>query len=310
MSARTRTARWAERAAWLRREATAAGVDHLLTAGAVAGVAARVLGAGPRGAATLSLLGILTARERLASRHALVCEIRNAADAPGVMAALPAAAQLGDFAIDHDFAKVLLRALAQRPEVVVECGSGASTLLTAESMTRGCYGRLYSIESDARYARFTREALDAAGVGERVELIVAPLRRQVIGGESVEWFDLGAVRAAGIESVDLLVVDGPPTRDDLSRWPALEVFSSLLAAEGTVLLDDGRRAQERSIAFRWSRDHPGMELSWIDTIKGAWQLERKPSASTGDSRSSVVLRRGARSLNPNPRGFGLVPVPR
>jgi predicted O-methyltransferase YrrM len=238
------------------------------------------------------------------SRKAQIREIRNAADAAAVVAALtPVPAFFGDFAVDYDFAKLLCRQLERRPDVVVECGSGVSTLLTANAFERRGAGHLISLENDPMYAAYTRDQLDLAGLGHRVDVVVAPLKEQTIAGESVRWYDLDAIDYDG--PIDLLVVDGPPSIGPLSRWPALPAFWNQLSERAVVLMDDGRRLDERAIAFRWSDEYP-TKLYWVDTVKGAWQITRG-APRTGPARK---LQRVARRVNPTPFGFGLTPVER
>jgi hypothetical protein len=82
---------------------------------------------------------------------------------------------LGTWAIEADFGGLVYQQMQDRPQVVVECGSGVTTLLIAACLRAQGSGRLYSLEHDARFATITQQRLAAAGLSDWVELIVAPL---------------------------------------------------------------------------------------------------------------------------------------
>jgi predicted O-methyltransferase YrrM len=254
------------------------------------------------------LAGLYTYESRR-SAAVLGREIRNAADAASISAWMSDLPLLfGEWAVDADFGALLLFELRGMPDTVVEIGSGLSTLLTAAALESNGRGRLYSIEADQVHADRTRKMLEAAGVDDRVELIVSPLEDRSIGGREVRWHDPGVVSVLQDRKVDLITVDGPPTSSRWSRWPAVEVLYPYLAVGGVVLLDDGRRAHESRCAFQWARDHQELEVGWVDTTRGTWRLTRRVSPRRRGA--SEALRHIARTLNPRPAGSGKWPVRR
>ena len=86
------------------------------------------------------------------------------------------------------------------PKLVVELGSGVSTLIIAKSGN----GKVISIDNSEEFADKTRELLSAHEVGN-VEVRVAPLTPHV---EGVDWYDTALLQDLG--EIDLLIVDGPP----------------------------------------------------------------------------------------------------
>jgi hypothetical protein len=88
----------------------------------------------------------------------------------------------------------------------------------------------------------------------------------------------------------------------------MEVFGEQLSPAATVLLDDGRRREERWIANRWRSAHGEFTLYWVDTVKGTWKLVRRSDGVA--SRTSYLWRSALRILNPAPPGFALSPVRR
>ncbi len=215
----------------------------------------------------------------------------------------------GGWAMAPDLGRVLLEQLRQRPAVVVECGSGASTLVIASALSANNTGKLYSLEHDSAFAEETRSLLADQRLSDWVEIVSAPLTRQTFGTTEIDWYDAKKIPdLAG--PIDLLVIDGPPPTGPQSRWPALEVFYPKLSPRACVLLDDGRRRSERRTALRWAASFPDLGLHWIDTEKGTWMLLRSPEALQ-DVTAGFPLR-GAlrRALHPRPPGFGHWPMSR
>jgi predicted O-methyltransferase YrrM len=238
-------------------------------------------------------------------------EARNSADAAALAAWLgPNMRPLGAWAIEADFARLIVAEASGAGKVVVECGSGATTLLLAWALRQNGGGRLYSLEHDARYAREMIATLERAGLSDQVELIVAPLAAQPFDGTAVVWYDLSIAGERLPERVDLVIVDGPPAISPWARWPAMTVFANRLDGDGAILMDDGRRAHERRVAYRWASEHPDFDLFWFDTVKGTWRLKRRSGPPAGTSRLQAAYRRLRRAVNPYPVGYGRWPVQR
>jgi predicted O-methyltransferase YrrM len=132
---------------------------------------------------------------------------------------------------------------------VVECGAGVSTLVMAQLLKdRG--GHLWSVEDDPEWAALVRRWLSERGLETVVTLTVAELedgwyRREVLDAE------------APLESVDLLVVDGPQAwnpRKREARYPAAPYFRDRLADDWSIVLDDISRLGEFSVAERWEAE--------------------------------------------------------
>ncbi len=214
----------------------------------------------------------------------------------------------GAWAIAPDFGRILLDHLRRRPAVVVECGSGASTLVIASALAANGRGKLYSLDHDSAFAEQTRSLLADRGLSDRAEVITTPLARQTFETTEVPWYDTKCIPDFP-DLIDLLVIDGPPPTEPLSRWPALHAFYPQLSPQACVLLDDGRRRSERRTALLWAAAFPDLALHWIDTEKGTWMLSRDPEAGHA-SRLGSAGRRLRRALHPRPPGFGHWPISR
>ena len=293
-----------------RREALHAPLVRAVIAAAIVGGAGVVVDA-DRGVVLLIALATgITTREisaagHAARRHALSIEAHQALLA---FDHGPTPPPLRGWAIAPDFGLILLEQLRRRPQVVVECGSGTSTLLIASALSANGIGRLYSLEHDAAFADRVRRLLAERGLAELVEVIHAPLAPQTFEQTAIDWYDANCIPDP-TGPIDLLVIDGPPPAEAFSRWPAVEVFHPKLSPHSCVLLDDGRRRGERRVALRWAKSYPDLALHWIDTEKGTWMLSRHPYPLHGSGLRSAA-RRMRRALHPRPPGFGHTPISR
>lgn len=145
-----------------------------------------------------------------------------------------------------------------RPAVVLELGSGASTIWLAAALSALGHGRLVSIEHDPAYHAATLELLQANGLESRVDLRLAPIRPCTLDdGRDWPWYDTDAF--AGIERVDLLLVDGPPQSvGPMSRFPAFEHLRGSLAPGARIFVDDATRGDEQRMVKQWCEAEPRM----------------------------------------------------
>ena len=159
----------------------------------------------------------------------------------------------------------------QRPKLIVELGSGSSTVLFAAALRANGGGRIISIEHDRTHAKHTTTLLEQAGLTERVQLVFAPLADLTLGGRSFQWYDLGALLMRLPEKIDLLFVDGPPGKvQSLSRYPALPIFARHLSPRALVIVDDGAREDEIEMVELWrDLEGVGFEAESLDFLPHA-----------------------------------------
>lgn len=163
----------------------------------------------------------------------------------------------GDFALNPtDLLELLHIVRLRRPQLVVELGSGTSTVWLAYALEKSG-GRLISLDHDEDYAGKTREMLDAHGLSAVAEVRTAPLTELVADGKTYRWYDVE--KLADVRDVDLLLIDGPPasTGPD-ARYPAMHALESRLAPVATVVLDDANRPDEQDAVRRWVENVAGL----------------------------------------------------
>lgn len=162
-------------------------------------------------------------------------------------------------------------ALAARPRVVVECSSGASTVVLARCCELNGIGHVWSMEHDPIYAAKTRKLIEEQGLRDWATVVDAPLSARAETGYSPWYATDGLLLEDG--SIDLLVIDGPPQGSaQLARYPALPVLDTRLSPDCTIFLDDADRADERIIVSRWTEEFPRFSVERLNAEKGCAML--------------------------------------
>lgn len=166
-----------------------------------------------------------------------------------------------------DFLVAIVHVIGRtRPALVIETGSGVSTLICAYALRRlGIRGRLLSLEHDLNYAAQTRQNLADHGLSDLACVIHAPLIS--IDGSPRLWYDVSALPVD--TKVDLLIVDGPPAyiQEDI-RSSTVPVMLGKLKPGGIILLDDANRPAEKAMIQEWLREFPQLTCTRIPSEKG------------------------------------------
>ena len=164
--------------------------------------------------------------------------------------------------------------ISERPSLVVECGSGASTLWLALAMRRfGIDGRIIALDHDPVFGSNTRDLLARHDVRDLAEVRDAPLESFSLEGETYSWY---ARRAwADVTGIDLLFVDGPPaTTGHQARYPALPLLSGSLSPAATVVLDDLVVPDMQKVLGLWLDAYPEFGSEILPLEKQAAVLRR------------------------------------
>ena len=177
--------------------------------------------------------------------------------------------------------------LLYRPKSILECGSGASTvLLAAYAKSHGA--TVITLEHDGCHAEKTRELLAAHGLAGHVQVKSAPLKDKVgPDGRSHPWYDDDPKGP-----FDFVLIDGPPDR--FGREAALFCIAGQLARVFRIWLHDANRAGERRCLASWRRFFDfSVRLQWPDdrgvgVIDGKGPLIAAPRASPGTLAVSLV----------------------
>ena len=166
--------------------------------------------------------------------------------------------------------------LRSRPALVVECGSGSSTLWLALAIKQhGLATRIVSLEHDPAFKLQTEQLLERHGVDALAEVRLAPLVQSGLTNHETPWYDQSATD--DLVGIGLLFIDGPPeATGPLARYPALPLLFDRLTPDAVVLLDDAGRQGERSAVASWLDAFPDLEAEHIQSEKGTAILRRAP----------------------------------
>ena len=164
--------------------------------------------------------------------------------------------------------------ITERPSLVVECGSGASTLWLALAMRRfEIDGRIVALDHDPVFGAKTRDLLARHNVRDLTEVRDAPLESFSLEGETYSWY---ARRAwEDLKGIDLLFVDGPPaTTGHQARYPALPLLSGSLSPVATAVLDDLVVPDMQKVLRLWLDAYPDFGSEILPLEKQAAVLRR------------------------------------
>ncbi len=182
---------------------------------------------------------------------------------------------LRGWAASPDVLRLVVATLrANPPKLVVECGSGASSVWLGYALRRSGGGRLVALEHDERYADLTRRMVAEHHLADTVEVRHAPMRDWVPDDldspnpSGQPWYDPDAL--ADLADIDLLFVDGPPHFTAVeARYPAGPVLLPRCSADAVIVLDDTTRPDEQAVIGRWLAANPGLVCEEMPAEKGA-----------------------------------------
>jgi predicted O-methyltransferase YrrM len=158
--------------------------------------------------------------------------------------------------------KIADRILEAKPQLVVEFGAGAPTLIAARALQINGSGRLISFDQHEDFVIATQQWLGDHGLTS--DLRCVPLVRSP-GRWRGLWYDHGQLP----DNIDLMLIDGPCwTIHPFGRGAASSLFDKI-AIGGMVMLDDGARPGERIVRRRWRKMYPNFDFALIsDGTKG------------------------------------------
>lgn len=172
-------------------------------------------------------------------------------------------------AASPDFLKLMASEIFRlRPEIIVEAGSGTSTLVAAYCLKKLGHGKIVSLDHLEKYADATRQSLKSHGLDNFAEVLCSPIKEYEIDGDRHLWYDDSVL--AAVERIDLFIVDGPPRNIAAdARYPAIALTIDKLHENSHVLLDDGARPGEMEIVTQWKQKF-GLDYTYLTLEKGAF----------------------------------------
>jgi len=190
------------------------------------------------------------------------------------------------FSASPDLLRTLHQLIRERkPNLVLECGSGVSTIVMAYAMKENGIGKVLSLEHLDVYKSLTDDFAAEHGVSDWIDVIHAPLHSMTIEGNEWMWYSIDTLPPG---EIDILLVDGPPSWvGPKARYPAVPALDDRLAVDALVVLDDYQRQDEHEIAELWMAEHPEWSCSVIGHEKGTAMIGKNPPRG---SATHVALR--------------------
>lgn len=169
--------------------------------------------------------------------------------------------KLGSWKADTFFLHTIVDQIEMlRPRIIVELGAGATTLVAARALALNGGGRLVSYDQHRDFVASTADWLRENGC--EADLRYAPLTREVAGWPG-RWYETEEVP----DTIDMLIIDGPPWTVHPRIRGAAECLFERLSDKAVILLDDAARPGERSVAATWRQNWP--EIHFVFTGSGA-----------------------------------------
>jgi predicted O-methyltransferase YrrM len=150
------------------------------------------------------------------------------------------------FSAKNAYLAEIARLAAATAGPILECGSGASTLLLgALTLHRGV--QIWTLENDPEWHALLSRELARQGL-TNVHLCLVPLR--AFGDFS--WYGVAAADLP--PEFSLVVCDGPPGTTPGGRYGLLPLLRDRLPVGATILLDDAARPEEQQVLARWAAE--------------------------------------------------------
>lgn len=174
--------------------------------------------------------------------------------------ALPASR---DYAASPDILKIMVENfLHKTPKVIVEAGSGLSSIILSELLIANNSDALhFALDHEEKYANITRTKIN----NPNSKIIHAPLKNYEQHG--LKWYDITSLK--NVDQIDMLLIDGPPALDhQYPRYPAFPLLKEKLKKGAIIIADDTNRPEDRETVERWAKEYD-CKLTWHNTEKGA-----------------------------------------
>jgi hypothetical protein len=151
----------------------------------------------------------------------------------------------------------------RRPKIVIEFGSGCSTLMFAKALADNGSGHLYSIETSEHFKKRTESYLPAS-LRPFVELIHSDIEFGQMAGEKVMWH-----RTIPDVSPNLVYIDGPDYQDFSAD---VEIQADGVMLEPKAQLDYTILIDGRKQTFEFTRRNLRRNYKTTKNIIDKWEL--------------------------------------
>lgn len=159
-------------------------------------------------------------------------------------------------------AKISELILNEKPSLILETGSGVSTIVIGAALEANNKGKVISLDHDKFYSKVTKSNIELNEIANRTEVNYSDLVDYDINGQNWKWYKMNQLEFS--EKIDMLVIDGPPgSTQPLARYPAIPLLHHHFSDNTIILLDDANRKDEGIIVQKWTAflEANGFEVS-------------------------------------------------
>ena len=157
----------------------------------------------------------------------------------------------------------------EKPKLILEVGSGVSTLISSYTLKKNGFGKIISLDHSKEFSDKTKHEIKKHNLEDYAKVIYSPLKKQ----NNLRWYDISSLDK--IESIDLLIIDGPPIKlGRNARYPAIPFLFDKLSDNAIILLDDARRKNERETIKLWKNEYNCFEFRYIENDKGLCVIKK------------------------------------
>ena len=178
------------------------------------------------------------------------------------------------WSISPDFGYLVTRnILDEKPDTVIEFGSGLTTLLVGLALKKNGTGKIVSIDQDEKYFDKTKRLISKFRLEDYVDLKLCSIETIHLHGKQRKWYATQFLDK--IDTVQMIIVDGPPgSIQDKARYPALPVLYDKIDKHFICFVDDYNRTAEEQMVDDWMNMYPDISLEKINTETGAALIRR------------------------------------
>lgn len=151
------------------------------------------------------------------------------------------------YAANLDYLEAVARSSIESRGHILECGSGATTLLLGILCARRNI-QVWSLEHSSTWQMNITQVLEAHGISH-AQVCFSPL----IDYGTFDWYDPPLLQMP--DRFSLVICDGPPGTTRGGRYGLLPVMSDRLVQECQILLDDAGRPGEKELINRWKTEY-------------------------------------------------------
>ncbi len=191
--------------------------------------------------------------------------------------------EIGGWAIDRSTIHFLWEKILQdRPQTILECGSGVSTLILAKYMSLNgvnpAVSKVFSLEQEAEIKCATEKRLAEYGLSDYVHIFYAPVTEDGKYQLNVEELQ----KQLGLAKLDWILIDGPAGPEGCRVW-TLPLLAQSCRPGTKWFLHDAFRDGELAVLRAWSEEagiivngiHPFGKGLGSGTVKDPEQVIKK-----------------------------------